>query len=317
MYARHGASARRLSVRLLVCLLLILPPLASLAKPAAPKPTPPTYKWVPNWPVNYGKGVPEWAGADVTGVGIDPAGNIHTCLGTDHPVIVWDPQGHFLRSWGEGTLVDPHTIRFAPNGHIWSTDITLHQVFEFTADYQLIRSWGVRGQPGPDANHFAGPADVAFAPNGDVYIADGHWNNRIFHLDANGNVIGMWGSYGKGPGQFNLPHSVAVDAQSRVWVADRMNKRLEIFTPNGEFIQQWKLPDYPHSLWFTPDQTLYVGGLSGFYAYRLDGTLLASYKRHGRGRGQVYEAHMITVDSHANLFEADAAAKRVQKFSLQ
>lgn len=310
----------RLAGRLLRPLLLAsIVSLVALASPPATfaraTPSAVTFNWVPNWPVNYGKGVPDWGGADVTGVAVDASKNVHVCLGTEHPVVVFNQKGEFLRSWGEGVLLDPHTVRIDPHGNFWTTDITTHQVCEFSPDGTLLKRLGVGG-PNSDLSHFAGPADVAFAPNGDIYIADGHWNNRVFHMDANANVINVWGSYGTQPGQFRLPHSVAVDAQSRVWVADRMNRRLQLFTANGQFISQLKMADYPHSLYITPDQKLYVGGLSGLWVYTLDGQLLGHFSQKGRGRGRIYEAHMITVDSDGELYEADAAAKRAQKFLI-
>jgi DNA-binding beta-propeller fold protein YncE len=274
------------------------------------------YTAVPNWPVNNGSAAPDYHRSDVTGVGVGTQGRVYACSGTGHPVVVFDAQGNYLFSFGEGLLTEPHTCRVDAAGNVWVTDFALHQVIKFSPDGVPLLTLGVRGRRGRDATHFSGPTDVAFAPNGDVYISDGYGNSRIARFTASGQFIGEWGSWGKGPGQFKIPHSLAIDANGRVYVADRTNKRIQVFTPTGEFITYWKLKDRPNSVFVTPDQRVYVANwkTNSVSIFDLNGQLLGQWGRGGRTPGRLNEPHMLTVDDQGEVFIAEAGAKRIQKW---
>lgn len=278
-----------------------------------------TYVVVPDFPSNGGAGAPDYRRSDVTGVGVDSSGRVYVCAGTRHPVLVFDRAGQYLYSFGEGLLVEPHTVRIDPEGNVWITDFQIHQVFKFAPDGTLLQSFGVRGKRGRDATHFNGPTDVAFAPNGNIYISDGYGNSRIVRLSHDGTYLGDFGNWGTRNGLFRIPHSVAVDAAGRVYVADRTNKRIQLFTGEGTFLAAWKLKDKPNSLFITPDQHLYVANWKSDSVSVLDlaGHQLLKWGRSGRTPGRLNEPHMLSVDNDGDVFIAEAGSKRVQEFAPQ
>ena len=274
------------------------------------------YHVVPNFPVNDGRAAPDYRRADVTGVGVGPQGRVYACSGTAHPVVAFDAQGNYLFSFGEGLLTEPHTCRVDAAGNVWVTDFALHLVIKFSPDGVPLLTLGTRSRHGRDATHFNGPTDVAFAPNGDVFIADGYGNSRIAHFTANGQFVGDFGNWGKQPGQFRIPHSLAIDANGRIYVADRTNKRIQVFSSTGEFITLWKLNDKPNSVFITSDQRLYVANwkTNSVSLFALSGQLLGQWGRSGRTPGRLNEPHMISADAQGEVWIAEAGSKRIQKF---
>jgi DNA-binding beta-propeller fold protein YncE len=103
---------------------------------------------------------------------------------------------------------------------------------------------------------------MAFAPNGDIFVADGHTNARVVKFSKDGTFIKTWGSRGNGPGQFVVPHSIALDSRGRVLVADRNNNRIQVFDQNGTFLEEWKEWGQPSGLFVAPDDTLYVADVA-------------------------------------------------------
>src|SRR6516165_10087988 len=152
------------------------------------------------------------------------------------PVIVMDGKGNVLRSWGKGMYTMPHAIRVDPQGNVWTTDAASSMVYKFTADGKKLMEINIGGQPTPCRNNFCSTTDIAFAPNGHLYISDGYANARILEYTADGKEIREWGEAGTGPGQFRLPHSIQVDENGIVYVADRENGRVERFDLQGKYL---------------------------------------------------------------------------------
>ena len=134
----------------------------------------------------------------------------------------------------------PHGLTIGPTGNIWLTDVALHQVFKFTHDRRLLSTWGERGVSGNDRTHFAMPTDVAVWTDGSFYVTDGSENARVVKFAANGQYEFEWGTPGSGPGQFKLPHGIHIDDEGQVYVADRGNSRVQVFTHDGRFLRQWQ-----------------------------------------------------------------------------
>ncbi|NWM24643.1 hypothetical protein GY659_23320, partial [Escherichia coli] len=143
--------------------------------------------------------------------------------------------GKLLREWGKGLFVVPHGISIGPDDHVWITDTGSNQVFEFTRGGELLRTFGEHGVAGADAAHFDRPTDVAPLPGGSFYVADGYGNSRVMKFAADGKLLFQWGTRGAGPGQFAIPHALAVDAGRRVYVADRANDRVQLFDATGRY----------------------------------------------------------------------------------
>ncbi len=275
------------------------------------------YRPVLNWPIRAGARPPDYGSQMVVGVASDKQGQVYVFQRTPHPVLVFDRQGRFLRSWGQGQFTLPHGCRFDPAGNLWLTDVGRHQVYKYTPEGKLLQSWGVRDTSGCDSTHFNQPADVAFGPRGDVYIADGYGNARVVHLDANGKYIGAWGRHGNGPGQFHLVHSLAVDNQGRVYVVDRSNARIQVFTPDGKFLTQWRNIGHPFGVFLTPGQRLFVadGRADTISIYALNGKRLAQWGHTGTAPGQMRRAHLLCVDDQGAVYVAEVNGKRIQKFA--
>lgn len=276
---------------------------------------PPAYHVVTGWP-SGARGAPDYGTAAVSAVTTDAAGRVYVFQRTAHPLLIFDRDGKFLRAWGEGAFTSPHGCRVDPEDNLWLTDNADHRVMKWTTEGRLLATFGVRGEAGEDATHFNRPADVAFAPSGDVYIADGYGNSRVVRLSHDGRFLGAWGRKGKGEGEFNLPHSVAVDARGRVYAADRENARIQVFTPEGKFLSQWRDVGHPYGLCMMRDQRLFVtdGIANTVSVYDLEGKLQARWGSKGSAAGQFNLAHMITVDDRGAVYVTEIDGRRVQKF---
>lgn len=195
---------------------------------------------------------PGYAFGEVAGIAIDSQGQVLIFNRSEHPVIVFDRAGNFLRSWGEGQFVRPHGITIGPDDAIYCVDDLDHTVKKFDPDGRLVFTLGTSGRAadtgavGVDyrtirraAGPFNCPTNLALAANGELFIADGYGNARVHCFSPDGKLLRSWGEPGAGPGQFHVPHGIAVDLQGNVIVADRENSRLQRFTPEGEYLDQW------------------------------------------------------------------------------
>jgi DNA-binding beta-propeller fold protein YncE len=154
------------------------------------------------------------------------------------PVIVVDRNGTIVRSWGKGLYTTPHAIRIDPQGNVWTTDAASSMVYKFSPQGAKLLEIEVGGQPTP-CNRFCSTTDVAFAPNGHIFIADGYRNARILEYTPQGKKVREWGTAGTGPGQFRLPHSIQVSPDGDVYVADRENGRIQRFDLEGRYQGEW------------------------------------------------------------------------------
>ncbi|MBI3053014.1 MAG: hypothetical protein HYY77_03010 [Betaproteobacteria bacterium] len=201
---------------------------------------------------------------DVAGVAVDGEDRVYLICRGDHPVIIYDQKGNFKRSWGEGEFsYRTHGIYVAPNGSIFCTDDGQHTVRQFTPEGKLLMTLGVLNTPsdtGYDgkntasikrgAGPFNRPTNVAIGPKGDIYITDGYGNARVHKFTPTGQLQRSWGEPGRGPGQFHLPHGIAVNAEGRVFVCDRESDRIQIFSPDGEYLSEWTDTQRPTHLCF-------------------------------------------------------------------
>jgi len=181
-----------------------------------------------------------WALGMVSWVAAGPDGLIYLLQRGDKadPVVVLDADGRVVRSWGKGLYTTPHAIRIDPQGYVWTTDSASSMVYKFSPQGEVLMEIEVGGLPDP-CGAFCSTTDIAFAPNGHLFIADGYRNARILEYTADGKKLREWGTAGTGPGQFRLPHSIQVDAQGVVYVADRENGRIQRFTSDGTYLGEW------------------------------------------------------------------------------
>ncbi len=195
----------------------------------------------------------------ISAVAGDAEGNLYLFQrNTDYdPVIVIDREGNLLRSFGAGLFAYPHSIRLDPAGNVWTVDASTSMIHKFSPQGEHLLQISVGDVPAI-ARIQRGTADIAFGPDGLIYVADGYANGRIVVFDGEGNRIREWGRRGTGPGEFNLPHSLVVGPDGTVYVADRENGRIQLFTPEGEYLREWDYSGRPISLDFAPDGSLYL-----------------------------------------------------------
>ena len=235
--------------------------------------------------------------------------------------------GRLLAAWGTNEFIMPHGLSLDQADNVWLTDVGRQQVFKFSPDgRRLLLTLGVRGVPGADRTHFNLPTDVAVLPDGSFYVSDGYRNTRVVKFTAEGKYDFEWGGKGAGPGQFNLPHGVAVDASGRVIVCDRSNSRLQVFDPRGKFLAEWKGPliGRPYGVSVGANGHIYaIDGGDGPLkrqdrprAVELDaeGRVLDRFGAYGTEPGQFVLGHDIAVARDGSVFVADASGNRVQKF---
>jgi NHL repeat-containing protein len=184
-----------------------------------------------------------------------------------NPVIKFDAQGKPVKSWGKGEILYPHGIFVSRDRHIWLVEgislsgVVADVIHEYTQDGKLLRTMGVPGTTGDSTDRFNGVSDVLVAPDGSIFVADGHsdkTNNRILKYDRDGKFLLSWGKLGSGPGEFNSPHGLAMDKEGRLYVADRSNSRIQIFDSQGKFLGEWKQFGRPSGIFITKDDMLYV-----------------------------------------------------------
>ena len=182
---------------------------------------------------------------------------------TEDPILEFDASGKLLTSFGSGMMISPHGIHVDRDGNIWVTDNGEaggkgQQVLEFSRGGKLLMTLGRAGVHGTDAETFNQPTDVAIAPNGDIFVSDGHVNARIVKFSKEGRFIKAWGRKGSGPGEFDLPHALAFDSRGRLFVGDRSNSRIQIFDQDGNFLAQWRQFGRPSGIFIDRDDTIYV-----------------------------------------------------------
>ena len=217
------------------------------------------YTIVEGWPQKPADAV--WgAMASMT---IDPSGNIWTFNRGNIPIQIYRPDGALVRTWGQGgTFKNPHQIRFDRDGNLWAADNGYHIVRKFTRDGQLLLTIGTKDQPGEDQTHLNQPTDMAITPSGEVFISDGYVNSRVVHYDRSGKFVNSWGKLGTGPGEFSLPHGIALDSRGRLYVVDRNNARIQVFEQSGKYLTEWRNIITPWAIWITPKDEIYVCGSS-------------------------------------------------------
>src|SRR5262249_5716593 len=176
------------------------------------------------------------------------ADRVHVFHRGKNPVLVFEPDGTFVRSWGDGLIKTAHGLRIDRDDNVWLTDLGHHLVTKFDRQGKLLLILGTKDTPGEGKDQFNRPADVAFGAAGEVYVADGYGNARVMKFSKEGKYLKEWGKKGKREGEFNLPHAIFVDGKGRVCVGDRENNRVQVFDADGKFLAQWTETGAPFGL---------------------------------------------------------------------
>ena len=295
-----------------------------------------SYQVDPAWPKRP-EGI---AWGQTPGVAVDGQDNVWVFTRAEPPVQIYRPDGTFVRSWGTGLIGAAHQIKFDRQGSVWLVDVGNHVVLQCTPEGKVLRTLGTRGEPGCDERHFNKPTDVALTPDGQVFVSDGYGNARIVHFDRDGKFVKSWGKLGTGPGEFSIPHGLALDSKGRLYVADRNNVRVQVFDQEGKFLDQWTNLLVPWSFWMSANDEIWTCGSSPmtwrpedgvlgcppkdqvFMKFDTSGKLLRLWTipkgEDGKENpGELNWVHSIALDSQGNLYAVDIIGKRAQKFVPQ
>ncbi len=252
----------------------------------------------------------------VSAVATDAKDRVYVAHRGPKPILVFERDGTFLRSWGDDHIKTVHGLRIDPDGNVWATDIGNHLVMKFDPEGKLLLSLGKKGEAGAKPDQFDRPTDVAVTPSGAFFITDGYGNSRVMKFDRTGKLLKQWGTKGTGEGQFNLPHAVCLDAKGRVYVGDRENNRVQVFDADGKFLAQWKESGAPYGLFLAGDRLFVADGRAGWIrVLGPDGKTVGRWGEKGTLRGQFQMPHMLCVDSRGDVYVGEVTNKRVQKFT--
>ncbi|MBV8151766.1 MAG: hypothetical protein JOY59_09420, partial [Candidatus Eremiobacteraeota bacterium] len=275
-----------------------------------------------------------WAfGADVAGVAVDHEDRVYAFNRGEHPVIVFDRDGSFLGSWGEGQFARPHGAHFDPKERVlYLTDDGAHVVRKCTLDGKVLLEIGVPGKPSGflSGEPFNRCTHTALAPNGDIYVSDGYANASVHKFTAAGKLILSWGRCGSDPGEFNIPHNIVADEEGFVYVADRENHRVQVFDGNGRYQTQWNNLHRPCCLYYDPNErSVYIGELPPHQPVNLAfpnlGPRVTIADRTGKRVGRIDEnaglppnqmlaPHGIALDSRGDLYVSEVSFTAWSKY---
>jgi len=290
------------------------------------------YENVPGWaPLPDG-----WEWNHVVGVAVDSRDNIFAYNRSNHPMIVLNKDGDIIDSWALENFSSAHHVEIGPDDSVWTTDVGNHTVRKWTSDGTLLLTLGSPDNPAPEQSGepFNRPTDIAFGLDGSLYVSDGYGNSKIHHFTPEGKLIRSWGERGTGPGQFMVPHSVAVDPTGLVYVCDRENSRIQIFTSDGQYVSQWRGVHRPNQIVPSSDGTMVVAEL-GYKIGLMDGAPEVNEVSHNSGvkimtktgqwlggwgastgiDGDFLAAHAVGIDSDGSLYVGETLdGARLQKF---
>ena len=260
-----------------------------------------------------------WTFEETAGVAVDGREHIFVFHRGPHPIIEFDAAGKFIRAWGDGSYVKPHGLKFDREGNLWAVDDGGHVVVKLDSGGRVQMVLGRKAISGETEENFNRPTDVAFGPQGDIYVSDGYGNSRVVQFTKTGEFVRAWGKKGKAQGEFELPHCIAVDRAGRVFVGDRMNFRIQIFTPDGKFLTEWKQAGSPWGMFISADEFLYVcdGYANRIVKLSLDGKVVGTASGPGKLPGRLNFAHHLAVAPSGALYVAEIKNWRVQKFVPQ
>ena len=264
-----------------------------------------------------------WNFGEVSGVATDKQDNVWVFNRGLHPVMQFNREGKFLQAWSDIKIISSHGIRVDAEGNIWLIDVKGHVVIKCNPTGRVLMILGNRqGVAGNNESKdsFNEPTGIAFDKQGNLYISDGYVNARVIKFNKDGEYLTHWGRKGTGDGEFNLVHDVCVDAEERVYVADRNNQRIQIFDKNGKFLGKWTDIGAPWGLTYSAKENcMYMcDGLNNrIVKLSMDGQMLGTLSSYGKAPGKLDFVHNIAVDSLGGLYVAEIKNWRVQKFAAR
>ena len=275
-----------------------------------------TYELVENW----AKLPDGWTFGGVSAVATDSQDRVYAFQRKDPPVVIFVKNGNYVGSWGSSAFADPHGINIV-NDVIYVTDRNDHVALKFTLDGRPLMVIGERGKasdtgatkdielPPRSAGPFNKPTEMMVAPSGDLYVSDGYRNSRVHRFSSQGALLDSWGKPGKTePGEFHLPHSLWVDRGGQIYVCDRENSRIQVFTGAGKYLSQWKDIHKPTDIVFDKQEIVYVSEQRpSISVLEKNGTVLARFDSPS--------GHGLWVDSGGDIYLASVSGKSLTKYA--
>jgi NHL repeat-containing protein len=252
------------------------------------------------------------------------------------PILKFDASGKLVKSFGVGLLLFPHGVHVDRAGNVWVTDGLGkdgkgHQVIKFSPDGQVLLTLGKAGIAGSGPDEFNAPSAVVTAPNGDIFVADGHGGNtnaRIVKFSKDGKFIKSWGKKGSAPGEIDIPHAIAMDSRGRIFLGDRQNNRIQIFDQDGNYLDQWLQFSRPSGVFIDKNDIIYVadsesesvaknhdGWKRGIRVGRVsDGVVTAFIPDPVEKTTGTSAAEGVAADAAGNIYGAEVGPKRLMKY---
>jgi DNA-binding beta-propeller fold protein YncE len=270
---------------------------------------------------------PDWQMPDVCSIAIDKDDNVYLGCRGEHPIIVFDRDGNFLKSWGEGLLKSAHGIIVGHDGMIYCADERDHTVRKFTPNGEMLLEVGIPGRPSSfmSGQPFNGCTDVALCRSGEFFVSDGYGNARIHKFSKEGKLLSSWGEAGSGPGQFNCVHNIVLDADENLYVCDRENHRIQVFDSDGKYMTEWRNLHRPNGMRVstTANPLFYVTEIGPIFRFNMNypnlgprisilsthGSVLSRIGDNGVGLGndQFLGPHGIAVDSQGSIYVGEVS----------
>ncbi len=258
----------------------------------------------------------------VPAVAVDSQDRVYVNQRGRPAVVVYSREGELLSTWGEQFEQGAHGLQLRQENdgeYLYFTDVARHCVVKCTLSGREIWTLGHPGSQGEWGKPFNRPTSITFTPNGDFYVSDGYGNCRVHQYDPRLRLVRSWGDKGTGPGQFSLVHHVWFDTRGgkgRLWVADRENNRIQIFTPEGEFIGEKTGLVRPNNTWVDAEGIMYITELgAGLTLLDRNDNVIQKIPGGGRVPGEIIKPHGIWGDSQGSLYVAEVEdGHRIQKF---
>ena len=286
---------------------------------------------------------------DARGVWVAERCGANACVGSPLPTVyLFDATGAVQKAFGAGMLLSPHGIDVDRDGNVWVTDCTCtlgrnapapnppagHQVYKFSPDGKLLMTLGkAGGVPPSDAGYFYQPNDVLIAPNGEIYVAEGHSSSpgsvaRIYKFSKDGKLIATWGQFGHGPDDYDQPHALAMDSRGRIFVGDRGNNRIKILDQNGKLLDTWYQFSRPSGIYIDKQDRIYVADSESGSVDRQrtdwkrgirigsakDGTVTAFIPDPAENPPSTSAAEGVAADGAGNIYGAEVGPRALKKY---
>lgn len=269
--------------------------------------------------------------AEVVSVDTDSKDRVFVFCRGNHPLLIFESDGSFISCWGESEFIQPHRVFVAPDDSLFLVDNQRHSVERYTPDGKLLLElpleykWGQRGWGMPLIlrSPFNQPTGVGLGPGGEIFVSDGYANFLVHKFSLDGDLLKTWGEPGTGPGQFACPHNLGVDRHGTVYVCDRENSRVQVFSNDGEFITIWENTSRPSDVWMDwKNDLIYLAEGRGKTGHprisvrALDGSILSEFTdMHDGHPTGLSGAHGIGVDSRGDIYAAERGSGTIQKFA--